>query len=843
MAARLKWREVPAGTALQRQTTQQMGLNDGMGAKVLKPKPLRAGGLKQCPDDKLQVAGEGLAPVYSQPQQIRDKKPKGESITQAPVASDMSKKKKGASQRKLPSYDNLAKVVLGVAPYRTSWQRFVEAQKNLLSQRNTRRKTALQRSASKTELGSTYEQIIAKQREYWRLKKREQRAKLSFKGKLRLKENYSRALKLHPHLQEEKAALGNAHVAVPETIGGFIKEDGTVSVSVSDERPGKEEHRGWSEASFNKTPQPSDVNWRSINANPPPPPFRPPQAVKRPQCRSSARATNGPKRTEVSHLHSSAQTVETFIINPLTPQNGGLKRGGCVLKMAVSNNAPSAPAVDAELTEKERIARKREYWRVKKREQRAACAARVKRSSLQARTVSEKKNGPEQISFNVNQPCESQNFPDNSMSELPNGRQREQSGSLGQYCQIVKETSPIQLSTSHSEDPDKLTFQEEPPEIVKSEIKTELGAEGLEPEVFPDFSVMVFEENESFVHSQLRGECKSSAPLSPFPSFYEPDLNPFCEGPFQNSMDVANSTEPSVGPSSEDKEQRILDKNPSRQIHSSPEPLNPHPLPFDSLSRHQCQEDQSPKANQCQIKPSSAPKLPHMGTKQSGLTGLLKQREYWKLMKRQQRARLKARKSAPRGESGNLLSGRNVQAPDVDPALFWMPTQGLFGTIQHQSKVNIKHVVRYSRPGRRRPNISFRRRVGASVWRHRRRRRRSHFGQNVEELLPHGSRPPEPPAGVHRVRGDAVPPQSDASEGPHRGGPPQQPDHVPGGEAANPGRLGRGGLPEGTLFHQPAPEAQRNSAAPFKIKALRLVLKRWNFTNLMAVFYFFFCLY
>lgn len=681
LAARLKWREVMPGVALQRQAAQQIGLAGGTGLQRLKPKPLlRAGGLKQCPDDKLQHVGEGLAAVYSQPGRIKAEKPNGESITQDPIASDMSLRKKGALQRKLPSYADLSNVSSGVAPYRTSRQRFAEAQKNLTSQRNTRRKTALHRSVSKTEPGSTYEQIIAKQREYWRLKKREQRAKLSFKGKVRLKESYARALKLHQHLQEEKARLGNARIAVPETIGGFIKEDGTVSANVPAQNTdtGKVEHRVWSETSVDQRPHQSDANWGStvpVPANHTPPPFRPPQVkvtVKRPQCRLSARAANEPKRTEVSHLHSAVQTVGTFIINPVTPPNGGLKPGGCVLKMAVSNSAPLAPAVAAELTEKERIARKREYWRLKKREQRAACAARVKRSSLQVRTVSEKKNAPEQLPLTVNRPCESQTFSTNSMQGTPNESQiQDESESLGRYSRLAKAPSDsMKLPTSHAAakqepglapDPDKPAFQEESPGIAKSDIKTEPGEQGLEPEWTPDFAIMVFEENESFVHPHLQGESESSAPLSPFPSSCEQDPNPFCEGPFQNPMGAAKGTEPFVGPSSEDKEQRILDKNASHQKNSSPELLKLHQLPFDTLPRLACQEDLCQEANLCQIKLSSAQRFCRTGTKQSGLTGLLKQREYWKLMKRQQRARLKARKSAPRGESGGLLSQRNIQ--------------------------------------------------------------------------------------------------------------------------------------------------------------------------------------
>lgn len=144
----------------------------------------------------------------------------------------------------------------------------------------------------------------------------------------------------------------------------------------------------------------------------------------------------------------------------------------------------------------------------------------------------------------------------------------------------------------------------------------------------------------------------------------------------------------------------------------------------------------------------------------------------------------------------------------------------------------------------------LRRRVGACVCRERRRRRRSRFQQNVEELLPHGLRPPQPPAGVHRVRGDAVPSQSDEGEGSHRRGPPRQPDHAPYGKTANPGRLGRGGIPEGTLLHQPAPAAQWSPGGRFDGGQIETMTSANKITPLiqlqlfihLIVFFFFFVL-
>lgn len=676
LAARLKWREVTPGVALQRQTATQTGLIDGAGLQGFTPKPLlRGGGHKQYPsDDRLQAGGEGLAPVISEEERIKEEKSNSESKRQAALVSEVSLRK-----RKLPSCADLSNVSSGISQYKTPRQRLAEAQRNLA--RNTRRKTALHKGIPKMEPNSTYEQIIAKQREYWRLKKREQRAKLSFKGKVRLKENYSKTMKFHQHLQEDKARLGNARIPipVPETIGGFIKEDGTVTVNVPAQNTEvcelKEEHRVCSENNFVKKTHQSDKNWRSlapVHVNPAPPALHPPQVkvtAKRPHCRPSGRSTNGPESAEVSHLHSAVQTVGTFIINPLTPQNGGLKLGGCVLKMAVSNSGSVAPSVDAQSTEKERIARKREYWRLKKRQQRAACAARMKHSLLLARSVLEKKNGPDQLSWSSHRQGRSPNghFPDDSMQPTPNRSPiKEESQSLANHSrssQTLEATSDgIKLPSSPESHPvpqpepelalNPDTNSEISSESVKSEIKTEAGEESLELDVAPDLTVMVFEDKESFIDPHPKAESESSATISYFPSSCDEDLIPICEGSFQGSMNAVNGAEPSLSP--EDQEPRIFDKNPSHQNNSSPEPPNLCQPPLDIL--HQCQE-----ADLCQIKSSPPQTVGSTGTKQSGLTGLLKQREYWKLIKRQQRARLKARKSEPRGECSNPLSQRNTQ--------------------------------------------------------------------------------------------------------------------------------------------------------------------------------------
>ncbi|KAG8006344.1 hypothetical protein GBF38_005607, partial [Nibea albiflora] len=217
MAARIaKARERTQCTEmkLQRPTAQKPG------GLILQHPPsqsfLRGGAQKQCParvktsltsvkreNDKLQSRTASLATVNLQADQIKVQNPHGNRTTQTAITAEL--------QRRLPSYAHLSNVSRGIVRCKTPRQRFIEAQKNFMIQRNIRCKTPMlasvfgSRNIPKIDPNDTPEQVIAKRREYWRIKKREQRAKLSMEMKARLKEKDSlmRRVKRYQKILEE----------------------------------------------------------------------------------------------------------------------------------------------------------------------------------------------------------------------------------------------------------------------------------------------------------------------------------------------------------------------------------------------------------------------------------------------------------------------------------------------------------------------------------------------------------------------------------------------------------------------------------------------------------------
>ncbi|KAL6490481.1 hypothetical protein MHYP_G00008260 [Metynnis hypsauchen] len=117
-------------------------------------------------------------------------------------------------------------------------------QKNLVQvqKRQSLPRSFSQRFPQQNDRVETAEQRHAKQREYWRIKKRLQRARLSMEAKARLKERDALkrcALRFQTNLEQvqrtqtgfhrlNKSTLNNAS----GTARGFIKEDGTISVPV-----------------------------------------------------------------------------------------------------------------------------------------------------------------------------------------------------------------------------------------------------------------------------------------------------------------------------------------------------------------------------------------------------------------------------------------------------------------------------------------------------------------------------------------------------------------------------------------------------------------------------------
>lgn len=765
MAARLaKARERTQGTEvmLQRHTAQKTGL---VGGSVFQ---------RQCPprvktsytstkreNNKLQIGSASSAPVNLQAEQTKGKKGKS-TTTQTPVA--------GESLRKLPGCVHISNVSRGIARCKTPRQKFIETQKNLTNQRNARRKTPFlssgfgTRNIPQIDPTDTPEQIIAKRREYWRIKKREQRAKLSLEVKVRLKEKDSlmRRVKRYQKILEEMRraraltqSVGGTLAHASETIGGFIKEDGTVTVSVpqastchnlASHKSKKELHAVSNNGPISKPHQQPDAKRRSIapfrgNQLPPPPcpsqvkvslPLSGPFVNKSPRL-LSIRPRTQLECTAVPNSHSVAiQTVgQLTLTHPQTTQNGwstaASNISGCVMKMAVSNSVPAALSLDPELTEEERMAKKREYWRIKKREQRAARAARLKQGLLQARVSAalQRRKALKQVEKTTAPPGRrltshtqnAQPLPKNSLPIGPHSSEIKQdnepvptvhlnSQSEQAICPDIKPpTSPVSPPAPQQE-PDaalnadcqattllavasmKKLLEESLSTVTEcqseqSDVKMESVEEASQPEVKPNLTSLFFEKDEVVpVGADLMLEIKSwetdtdvllpagaasphlkdisqnDVSLPPLPSSSEAELHPVYEHSSSTSSNfVAKPVDASVSPSSPHRTQRLCSKKAGHQTCCFPEPPKLHHLPMDQQCEQQCHA-----LEQCQNNSSSsAQRFCRVVREHGGLTSLQRKREYWKLMKRQQRARLKARKTERQGEGSSRLSQKTPQ--------------------------------------------------------------------------------------------------------------------------------------------------------------------------------------
>ncbi|XP_018526635.1 uncharacterized protein si:dkey-28a3.2 isoform X2 [Lates calcarifer] len=796
LAARIaKARERTQGVEMmvQRQTAQKtMGGTQSF---------LRGAGQRQCPtrvktsftsakrENNKQSGAAGVATPNLQVNQIKVQNPHENRTTQTAIMSNViSVKRPGESQRKPPSYIHLSNVTRGIARCKTPRQRFIEAQKNFLNQRNIRCKSPLltsvfgTRNIPRIDPNDTPEQIIAKRREYWRIKKREQRAKLSMEVKARLKEKDSlmRRVKRYQKILEDmrKAraltqSAGNTLTHASETIGGFIKEDGTVTINIPQGPTGHNTAANKSEEELhldsNNTPitQPqhqSNVKRRGIapvKINQPPAPLCPAQvkvsfplsgqSVNKPLRLLSVRPRTQLESTTVPNSHSlPIQTVgQITLTHPPSSQNaisGGSAAGsnlsGCVMKMAVSNSAPSLSALslDPELTEEERMAKKREYWRIKKREQRAARAARLKQGVLQARAnaVLQKRKAQKQVAVTTvplsrsltNHTANAEPLPNNSVPVTPNANEIKQEAESmpavdlnsqpeQAICPDIKPpTSPPpplppvpqpESDPALSADSQATTLLavasmkkllEESLSTVReckseqTDIKIETTEEALERGIKPNLPQLCFDKDEvapiaadltlqikswqpdtdALAHTgspspHLKDSSQISETLPPLPTSSETVLHPTCEHSSQTPSNfiVNSSMEASEGPSSPRRTQRLRTKKVGHQNCCSPEPPKLHhllldqPHPQQQHTEQQCQaQEQSQNSNS-----PSAQRYRSVGSEQGSLTSLQRKREYWKLMKRQQRARLKARQKERHGECSSPLSPANIQAPGL----------------------------------------------------------------------------------------------------------------------------------------------------------------------------------
>ncbi|XP_029382188.1 uncharacterized protein LOC115058806 [Echeneis naucrates] len=783
--AKARERTQAVEVVVQRQTAQKTGLESSPVLQHFSSQPfLKAAGQRQGPirvkasltpakrvNNKLQSGAAGLTAVNLQMNQIQN--PHESRTTQTTTApNSIFVKKSGESLRKFPSYVHLSNVTRGFARCKTPRQKFIEAQKNFMNQRIIRCKSLLptvvcgSRIIPRIDPNLTTEQIIAKRREYWRIKKREQRAKLSMEVRARLKEKDSlmRRVKRYQRILEDmrKAramtqAAGSTLTHASETIGGFIKEDGTLTINIPQDPPGphpapqktQERHAGSNHIQITQPQQQSNTKRRgstAVKLDQPPTVFHPAQVklslpLSGQLANKSARLLSvRPRiqleRTTVPNSHSSPIPAvgQLTLTHPQTPQNtvsGGSTAGshlsGCVMKMTVSTSAPSIPtlSLDPELTEEERMAKKREYWRIKKREQRAARAARLKQGSLQARAnaVLQRRKAHRQLAVSplpvsrilTSHTGSTPPLTKNSVPVTPNSNDIKQENESiptvdlnsepdHAICPDIKPPTsppPSPSPVSQPESDAALSADSQATTLLavasmkklleeslstvgeckseETDIKTEITEELSDSEITPNLPQLFFEKDDvDPIAADLTLQIKSWQPDTdilmhkglpsqetppPLSASSEVVLHPTCDHSSQTSSNVILSPPipASDGPSSLRRAQRLRNKKGSLPNCRSPEPPRLHHLPMDQFQQHIDQQSRVQEQRQNRNLPS-AQRQCSVGTSQSSWSSLQQKREYWKLMKRQQRARLKARQKQRQGDRSSHLSPTNIQA-------------------------------------------------------------------------------------------------------------------------------------------------------------------------------------
>uniref|UniRef100_A0A1A7WGV9 Uncharacterized protein n=1 Tax=Iconisemion striatum TaxID=60296 RepID=A0A1A7WGV9_9TELE len=656
-----------------------------------------------------------------------------------------SRRKPADAQRKANCLNH--SVTRGIAQCKSPRLKFIDTQKKFISLGNLRCKSPSMasvlstRGMPKADPNDSPEQIIAKRREYWRIKKREQRAKLSLETKTRAQEKQSLVRRVRRYqqiladLRKARALMhstGSALSPDSETIGGFIKEDGTLTVNLPQapvyrNAAGgkcKEEHSGGSQ-NIQMTQAQHRAGTMRRRVDP----------VQETQAPSQG---NGPFPLRVQPVHkppglllikphlstsdSSSPSAASQRVSPLThsitPQNAGSTSGSgggsCVMKMAVSSCAPSQNVL---LPEEDRIAKRRGYWRIKKREQRAARAVLLKHSSALLKRRAQRPDLATAMTT-----CAENTPPLPNTPHVNDIKQENESMSTSDLhsppeqaiCPDVQPPTPppappglqLDLDPCLSSDSQATTLLavasmkkllEESLSSV-AECQTEqLGlqiktGEDSELDVKPSLSQLIFENDTSTAADatlQMKGwepggddlaQKDSTSPqlnsslvsdiMPSFPTCSEVDLLT-CE---HLSQPLSNLTENQTMEASGSpcRSQRLSSNKTHLQDICSPEPAQLHHLPAMSLHQsHQQEQSEHQIQDQGWSQSSSlSPAQPHssVGAERSGLTSLQRKREYWKLMKRQQRARLRAKqKERPATSSSRpLVEDSQVPGPGIN---------------------------------------------------------------------------------------------------------------------------------------------------------------------------------
>lgn len=586
--------------------------------------------------------------------------------------------------RKTPSPFHLSGVVRARCP--TPWQNLVK--QKLLKIKPPSSYLYGCKGLPPIEPGDTPEQVVSKCREYWRVKKREQRAKLSTEVKSRLRERADlqrRVKRYHKILEDMRKARSQSIMHASETIGGFIKEDGTVTINIPQVTVNFSAQKHRSEQMGNVAAYSAQPHISQYNLQPPLPSCVPAkmlmgQKTIKQQTGTCSNSQKVPIQKLGSHL---------TLTHPPAALSTGATTGGCVMKMAVSCKAPVQPKayLDPSLTEEERMAKKREYWRTKKREQRAARAVRLRQGLSQARAsavllkrkaqkhvaaVSQGKRLPKQSGGMINnnvayanemkqlsefvpavdlnlsqaicpelQPPMSRTPPPAQADPDPALSADNQATTLLAVASMKKllEESLSSVSECQPETGIKMEAEEEKCGVVDEDIKPDVSQVDVCAPITSDVMLQTdpqVKEDTSFDTKDFSQITSSCAPLCPP----------------ENSTQAPSYSivQPKIEPPDCFQRRTQRSKKAGHQHCCSPEPPKLHHPPIEILTGVQAQHHNEA---------TRPPVLP------SGLNSLQQKREYWKLMKRQQRARLKAKQRS----STNVMSNRSVQSAGLGCSL------------------------------------------------------------------------------------------------------------------------------------------------------------------------------
>ncbi|XP_055794875.1 uncharacterized protein si:dkey-28a3.2 [Salvelinus fontinalis] len=708
----------------------------------------------------------------------------------------------GEPSRRLPGPGQFANTSQGMVRCRTPRQRFIEIQRNFLGQRNMR-KSPCHATAFKTcnalreDPTETPEQRVSRKREYWRVKKREQRAKLSVEVRAKMKEKdalmrrVNRYQSILEDMRKARAAgcntlpqptgNGPTHTSASETIGGFIKEDGTLTNTIpqiyliTEAKETGDEIGGIGGMPVNNSFTNTNIQRQhqllpkhtgdtysnmvhQIRVNPPPL-IRPAQVnVSCPpiglSIRKPPRLVSGSPPKNLPNPHTVVQPQSRITLtHPQNIQNTfpGLptaipKPASWVMQMAVkASTASAALNLDPKLTEEEKMAKKREYWRVKKREQRAARATRL-RQGVQARgkTASQKRRNQRLARLavaipNVNNTLTIKPLSNTSVSTSPQGDQIKQergSTSTDAPCPLLEQPLCVDIKPSRcspppqNEPPDPASsadsqattllvvasmkklleeslstvadWKTEQPDCITEQLPCKSDPQtcsykdaSVQMEVKPNLPLLTLEDEEKVSLSgdlslEVKGwkvdadalpSCQVTiCPLSPHPkdspmsspcteslSFPAP---PPSETPSHTPTHSWSHTAASRGPPLPRRAQRLRAKKAGHHHCCSPEPPKLHHQPqlqqqpphqqHENQHRHQPPHQQPQNQQQLQ-QHQHAPEVTGQNVT------LEKKREYWRMIKRQQRART-ARQGGGglrRGDYGRRLALKAAQVSNL----------------------------------------------------------------------------------------------------------------------------------------------------------------------------------